>query len=294
VNKEAQLQWEARWARPAALAAFAAAVAFLAQIVMFQAVLDDRRGVEALPDFLLSVDARPGLFLGSTIVQAIGGLLLLPVFLYLFRATLARQAAVPRWFVYLIYVGPVLYALSAVLGAVDRIDLAHDFADGSPIAGQRGDDRADRLVDDNPNSLLFGLSFASSLAVAFLYVMLPLRARRVGLLSPFMSILGVVAGALLVLQLVPLVPTIIQAFWLGAMGALYLGNWPGGRGPAWDSGEPEPWPRAAQKRGLAPSAERQESEPEPQRDAEPAAAPEGDVDPERERPASRKRKRKRR
>jgi hypothetical protein len=102
----------------------------------------------------------------------------------------------------------------------------------------------------------------------------------------------VVAGALLVLQLVPLVPTIIQAFWLGAMGALYLGNWPGGRGPAWDSGEPQPWPSAAQKRGLAPSAERQESEPEPQRDTEPAAAPEGDVEPERERPASRKRKRK--
>jgi hypothetical protein len=294
VNKEAQLQWEAQWARPAGLAAFAAAVAFLAQIVMFQAVLDDRRGIEALPDFLLSVDARPGLFLGSAIVQAIGGLLLLPVFLYLFRATLGRQAAVPRWFVYLVYIGPVIYALSAVLGALDRIDLAQDFADGSPVAGRRGDDRADRLVDDNPNGLLFGLSFAGSLAVAFLFVMLPLRARRVGLLSPFMSILAVVAGALLVLQLVPLVPTIIQAFWLGAVGALYLGNWPGGRGPAWDSGEAEPWPSAAQKRGLTQSAEDQEPESEPEPDAEPAAQPDRDDESERERPVSRKRKRKRR
>ena len=88
------------------------------------------------------------------------------------------------------------------------------------------------------------------MATAFLFVMLPLRARRAGLLSQFMGILGVIAGALMVLRLMPLVPEITQAFWLGAIGALYLGNWPGGRGPAWESGEPEPWPSAAQRRGL--------------------------------------------
>ena len=27
-----------------------------------------------------------------------------------------------------------------------------------------------------------------------------------------------------------------------AMAALFLGRWPGGRGPTWASGEPEPWP----------------------------------------------------
>ena len=57
-----------------------------------------------------------------------------------------------------------------------------------------------------------------------------------------MGILGVVTGALLVLQIVPVVPVIIQAFWLGALGTLYLDNWPGGRGPAWESGEADPWP----------------------------------------------------
>jgi hypothetical protein len=308
VSKEAQLQWEARWARPAAAAAFVAAVALLGQIILYQSVLEDRPRVQALPDFLLSVDANPGLYLGSAIVQAIGGLLLLPVFLYLFRAILGRESAVPRWFVYLVYLGPALFALSAVLGAVDRVDLAHQFADGSysfPNAdpndtpnltrcpatrGDLGDGCAEELLGDNPNGFVFGLSFAGSIAVAFLFVMLPLRARRVGLLSPFMSILGVIAGALLVLQLVPLVPVVIQAFWLAAMGALYLGAWPGGRGPAWDSGDAEPWPSAAQKRGLT-APPKEEQEPEPER--EPAALPEGDSEPERDRPASRKRKRKR-
>jgi hypothetical protein len=310
VSTEAQLQWEARWARPAAIAAFVAAVALLGQIVLYQATLENRPRVEALPDFLLSVDARPGIYLGSAIVQAIGALLLVPVFLYLFRAIMGREAAVPRWFVYLVYLGPLLFALSAVLGAVDRVDLAQQFADGSysfpdadpsdrpdltqcpAIRGDLGDGCAEELLGDNPNGLVFGLSFAGSIAVAFLFVMLPLRARRVGLLSPFMSIMGVIAGALLVLQLVPLVPVIIQAFWLGAVGVVYLDKWPGGRGPAWDSGEPEPWPSATLLRGPTPPGEGEEPGPD-EREREPAALGEGDGEPARERPASRKRKRKR-
>jgi hypothetical protein len=87
---------------------------------------------------------------------------------------------------------------------------------------------------------------------------------------------------------------IIEAFWLGAIGSLYLGNWPGGRGPAWETGEAEPWPTAAQRRGLEPQpgAEQEQSgsllgppetkEPEP---SEPEPVP--------ERPSSRKRRRKR-
>jgi hypothetical protein len=301
-----QLQWEARWARPAALAAFVAAVALLAQVVLSQALIDDRARVRALPDFLLSVDEKPGLYLGSAIVQAIGVLLILPVFLYLFRAIIGRQAAIPNWFVYLVYIGPLLYALSAVLGAVDRIDLAGQFADGSysfpdaspndspdltqcpAIRGRLGEDCAEELLGDNPNGLVFAFSFGGSLAVAFLFVMLPLRARRVGLLSPFMSILGVITGALLVLQIVPPVSVVLQSFWLAAIGVLYLGKWPGGRGPAWESGEAEPWPSAAEKRGLTARSEQTES-----RDEAEEAAPEAS-EPERERRPSRKRKRKRR
>jgi hypothetical protein len=295
VTNEAQLQWEARWARPAAAAAFCAAVLLLAQVVLFQSVLDDRPHVQALPDFLLSVDQHPGLFLGSAVVQALGVMLVAPVFLYLFQASMARGAGMPRWFVYLVYIGPILYGLATLLGSIERIDLSHQFAGGDfsggdcpAIRGKAGDNCAEDLLRDKSNGLYFGLSFAGSIAVAFLYVMLPLRARRVGLLSPFMGILGVVAGALLVLQLVPLVPTVVQAFWLGAMGALYLGNWPGGRGPAWESGEAEPWPTPARRRGLfAPPGGGQ---PEP----EPAAEVATESEPAPQRPSSRKRKRKKR
>ena len=293
MSKQDQLEWEARWARPAAAAAFVAALLLLAQVILLQTVVEDRAGIEPIPDFLLSVDENPAMLLGARGAQALASLLLIGVFLYLFRAVQARAGGVPNWFIYMIVAGPALYAVGLILGAVGQVDVASDFAGGEPIRGNAGDDRADRLLEDNANAGVFALNFAGSIATAFLFVMLPLRARRVGLLSPFIGILGVVTGALLVLQIVPLVPVIIEAFWLGAIGALYLGNWPGGRGPAWETGEAEPWPTAAQRRGLEPQpgAEQEQSgsllgppetkEPEP---SEPEPVP--------ERPSSRKRRRK--
>jgi hypothetical protein len=307
VSKQEKLEWEARLGRPAALAAFAAGLLLLAGTVILQSMLEDRGRTEALPDFLLSVAESPGSLIAQSAVQALAVLCLILVFYYLFRATSHRIPQMPRWFVYLIVIGPAMYAISQVLGAIERVDVAEMFADRDytlddpdparlaeqcpAIRGDLGDDCATELLQQNPNGLAIGLSLAGSVSVAFMYVMLPLRARRAGLLSPFMAILGVIAGVLLVLQLVPVVPLILQAFWLGAIGALYLGNWPGGRGPAWDSGEPDPWPTAAERRGLvAPRDEGVEEE------ASPAGANGSPPEPEPvpERPSSRKRKRKRR
>ena len=102
-----------------------------------------------------------------------------------------------------------------------------------------------------------------------------------------MSILGILAGILLVLPVLP--PVILQAFWLGAVGALFLGRWPGGRGPAWETGEALPWPSAAQRRGQAVP---EPGEPADEADVEPDGSVESEPIPAR--PSSRKRKRKRR
>jgi hypothetical protein len=281
VNREEQLQWEARWARPVAIAALAAAVLLLVSAMLF--FPKDRKGIERNPDLLLSIHEQSGGYLASALLGAIAGLLLIPVFLYLFRATLARGAGVPSWFVYLVIGAPILFALSTVAGAFEAIDLGDKFASGGAIRGQAGADRARDLGGTGP--VLVGLATAGTVGVAFLFVMLPLRARRVGLLSPFMGIIGVVAGALVVFQLTG-VSSVLQAFWLGALGMLLLGRWPGGRGPAWESGTAEPWPTAAQRRGLAPMP----AEKQPERTLDPTP-PEPDSGPQR--PASRKRRHKR-
>jgi len=312
VSNQEQLQWEARFGRPAALAAFGAALLLLAGTVILQTMLEDRPGVEALADFLLSVDESPGSLILQASVQALAALCLIPVFYYLFRATIHRAPQIPRWFVYLIFAGPLLYAVSQVLGAVERIDVAEMFADESytlddpdperlaedcpAVRGEVGDDCAQELLQQNANLAAALPSLIGSVLVAFMYVMVPLRARRAGLVSPFMSILGVIAGVLLVLQLAPPMPIVLQAFWLGAIGVLYLGNWPGGRGPAWESGEPDPWPSAAERRGLGtPRDDAGEAEPDapgaPTGPTEPGEPSEPEPVPER--PSSRKRKRKR-
>jgi hypothetical protein len=286
------LQWEARFARPAAIAAFGAGFLLLGGTIALQSIFEDRERIEPLPDFLLSINESPGTLLLSASLQAASALLLIGVFLYLFRATIARAPAIPSWFVYLIFIGPIFYAISQVIGAIDRIDVAEVFAERSSnleecpaIRGQVGEDCADALLRDDVNAISVALGLAGSVATAFLFVMLPLRARRAGLVSQFMAILGVIAGVLMVLRLMPLVPEIVEAFWLGALGALFLGNWPGGRGPAWETGEPDPWPSAAQRRGLAEPAgdDAPEPEPPPEEPAEPEQAP--------NRRSSRKRKR---
>jgi hypothetical protein len=299
VTDQEQLQWEARYGPPAAAAAFAAGVLLLAGTFVLQSIIKDRPALKPLPDFLVSINQHPGTMRASAILLALSALCLIPVFYVLFRATRHRLPQFPRWFLYLILLGPLMYAVSQVLGAIDRIDVAQTFVDKSSnlkhcpaIAGEAGRKCADDLLRHDVNPIVAGLSFAGSLATAFLFVMLPLRARRAGLMSQFMSILGVVAGVLMVLRLAPLLPETLQAFWLGAVGALFLGRWPGGRGPAWETGHADPWPSAAQRRGLVPAGDAGDARA-PSADNGAGASEPADGEPVPQRPSSRKRRRKR-
>jgi hypothetical protein len=288
VTRDDQLQWEARWAVPAAIASFGAALLLVVSATIF--FPKDRKGIGRAPDLLLSIHDQSGAYLTSAVLTALAALLLLAVFYYLFRAVVARGGGVPKWFVYLVYAAPVLFAIGSVVYAFQAADIADEFASGTPIRGQAGEDRAKDLSDISP--VLVAAQTAGTVGVAFLFVMLPLRARRVGLLTPFMGILGAIAGALIVFQLAG-VSAIVQGFWLAALGMLFLGRWPGGRGPAWETGEAQPWPsareRAAQLRGDPPAAAPSPDGPSPN-------GPPGTSEPEPvpDRPPSRKRRRKKR
>jgi len=304
VSDQDQLAWEARFGRPAAAFAFASGFLLLAGTFVLQSMIENRGGdrIRALPDFLLSIDRSPGTMVVSQVLVAASALCLIPVFLYMFRAVVHRIPQVPRWFVYLILIGPLFYAISLVIGALDRVDVAELFAERSSdvgkncpaIAGEAGEECAKDLVADDVSPLGIGLSLAGSVGTAFLFVMLPLRARRAGLMSQFIAILGVIAGALMVLQLMPLVPEVTRAFWLGAVGALFLGSWPGGRGPAWETGQPDPWPSAADRRGLVPAGGPADEAVGANATNGASAATPAEPEPVPQRPSSRKRRRKKR
>ena len=79
------------------------------------------------------------------------------------------------------------------------------------------------------------------------WVVICLNAMRIGLLTRFMGVLGVICGALIVLPILSPLP-IVQTFWLGAMAVLLAKRWPNGVPPAWTTGEAVPWPSQAEVR----------------------------------------------
>jgi hypothetical protein len=132
---------------------------------------------------------------------------------------------------------------------------------------------------------------------------------RVGLLTRFMGVLGVIVGV----AVAPILPIdqqgIIRVFWLAALGMLFLGRLPSGTPKAWATGQAEPWPSQQQLREQRAAArgagEAEEDEPERRRETgrgAPATPPPQAPSPRRPDPAapgsehsaSKKKKRKRR
>src|SRR3954451_24502128 len=84
------------------------------------------------------------------------------------------------------------------------------------------------------------IAFLGHVALGLGIVLVALNAMRVGLLTRFMGVLGIMAGIFLAFPFFP-VP-IVQAFWFVALGVRILGRWPAGVPPAWETGRAEPWP----------------------------------------------------
>jgi hypothetical protein len=112
---------------------------------------------------------------------------------------------------------------------------------------------------------------------------------RVGLMTRFVGIIGIVVGALYVLPIFA-GPLILQVFWIGALIAIFIDRWPGGRGEAWETGEVGVWLSAAEQR-------RQQLREERAADAPPEMLQQDTPEPEdieaRPHPVSKKRRRKR-
>jgi hypothetical protein len=88
---------------------------------------------------------------------------------------------------------------------------------------------------------------------------------------------------------------VVQPFWLLTLTALFLGRWPNGVPPAWQTGKAEPWPtqqELREERDKTKAAQlKAAGKAEPEAEPEPAAAT-ASAGPAH--PSSKKRKRKRR
>jgi hypothetical protein len=296
-SREQQLAWEARQRPRAAVAAILSAVLTLAGYMWAGIALRDAPGsgwLESLGQAAQEgpIGRQPSkktatyeyyqdhalALIGSGVVRALALLALAWVVTFIAAAVRARRPEFIRLAVYITLVGAVLYGLSTVLGPVGTVLSIDNFLDGP------------RTVDDardiGGSTLLITASLIGQLgplAVVAGLFLVSLNAMRIGLLTRFLGILGIISAVLLVLPLMPL--PIVQSFWLVGVGLLLLGVGRAGLPPAWRTGKAEPWPTAMEgaQRRRAEEDRKQGIEPEP------TPTPVG-----REHPASKKRKRKRR
>ena len=296
MSHDEQLAWEARAGKPAAAAAFAAAVLGFAGWLLYQTVIADAE--DGTDGFLAALDENATAFMAAGGLQVASLLLLVPALLYLFRAIRYRRPELKQTAAVLAVLGAVGFAITTVIQQLALLDVARDFFPfdiPDDLSGLTGDDYAEAVdpekaaeerVRDKVTPALLGLGQGATFALAFAVVMIAVNAMRVGLLSRFMGVLGVGMGVMFVIPFG--VQPILQLFWLAAVGAIFLDRWPGGRGPAWQTGEPIPWPGSGEQREEIERrrAEREGAEaPEPEPEPEPA--------PQTTR-TSRKRKKKRR
>jgi hypothetical protein len=243
-------------------------------------------------------DDRAFAVLMTAVARGLGFIAIGLMLAYLGTAVRARSQAFRNFWIYLALAGGALGALATVLFTVGTSIEISDFLNGA-----RTVDRADDIGNSSvlvtaqligiPGTQAIGIA---SLALGLAWVVICLNGMRIGLLTRFMGVLGIICGALIVLPILSPLP-IVQTFWLGAMALLLAGRWPNGLPPAWTTGEAVPWPTSAEVRearrnqagqrgrGGAPEPE-PESEPEPEREQ---VATEG-----RQHAASKKKKRKRR
>ena len=113
--------------------------------------------------------------------------------------------------------------MAAIVFQVGLTQKAGDFVNSTNHTRQAVDDVTD-------SGLLRGvqiLNLPGTLCLAFGLVLLALNAMRVGLLTRFMGVLGIICGAALVL--LPQNPVVV--FWLLALGVLFARRWPQGMPP---------------------------------------------------------------
>jgi hypothetical protein len=274
-----QLEFERRRSPLAVAGACLAAVLPLAGGIAVASTLSDQP--KNTPGRLLFIHDHTGKFVLFSLLLGLGAISLTAPVYFLYSATKARKSGLPRVAMFCALFGPIVYGIVQVGLQLVLVNKSATFAD--PAHGNQTYEEAKNVFESGGVRFFQFVGLAAQLALGFAFVIISLNAMRVGLLTKFMGILGIIVGVLFVVPLAP-GPPIVQSVWLAALAALFAGHWPRGVPPAWVTGEAVPWPSQQALREQRETS--LEPEPAPAA-ATSAAAPRGGS-------ASRKRKRKRR
>ena len=254
---EETLGWEAEQRPRAATAAVLSGLLLIVSNVLSQFALRDgptanlldslQRAASANP---VSLKARQVLFFDDNAVPlVIGGLLnalcLVGIALalgYLFRATVARRPELSPVLRVAVVAGPITAAVGTAMASIARTISVGDFASGSDRSSEAARDalQAPAVI---AGEVLYAIGLFG-LAVGLFF--LALNAMRVGLLTRFLGVLGMITGAVWILGFDQI--GLVRGLWFVFLGLLIAGRTPGGVPAAWHTGRAVPWPSQQQIR----------------------------------------------
>jgi hypothetical protein len=194
-------------------------------------------------DQVLFYHDRALALIGLSILESLAAVGLGAVLLFLCAAAVGRGATIPALARMTILFGVV----ASVIGAIGLQIVAAILS--SKFAGQVDHGTA-AAHDALRSSALVGLPFVGELgklSLTVAIVLISIGAMRVGLLTRFMGILGVIVGILFTFPISPSA-FVVEALWLLALGVLIMRRWPRGMPPAWETGRAQPWPTQQQQR----------------------------------------------
>jgi hypothetical protein len=176
---------------------------------------------------LLSFHAGQGDQAIATTLRCLGLALTAAVGVYLYSVARARRPEISRWMLGTAVAGSALVVASTVFGYFALGHVANVFVS----SGVRSSARAHHLIDaSGPLRAAAVFDVVSRLGFALWIGLASLELMRVGLLDRFLGYWGF--GACAALVLLPIGDAMFIG-WLGSVGVIALGYWPGGRPKAW-------------------------------------------------------------
>lgn len=296
-RKQDVLAWESRWSMPTGLLTFLAVLILIVSAIVIAGVNGSREA-----ELLISAHENSSSVTISSILEAIGFLILIAPLYFLFRAALARSSGrMKSQLVGVIVVAPLFFAISGVLNGIATNEAANTFVKGeakSTLSAEKGTEEC-RSEEREKGAKEFGEKYdegasplkncealeqeesAAENALSEASLRDPATgfglAGRIGLAVALVysclwamrvglltRFWGALGIALGVAALLLLVQFCLIFFIYFAL--LLIGKLPGGRPPAWAAGEAVPWPSPGER--MAKELEPKDGGPDPDENGE--------------------------
>jgi hypothetical protein len=263
---EEQVAWETERRTRLAVPAFAGGVLYLLSGIITQSTLNGAPTVGILQGLAPALEgvANPtvsprapevkfishhaGPLIAGSVLAALAIAVLTLVLLLLVEATRFRRPETWGPARMLVIAGGAALAVISIAHQIVAAIETHKFATGHDLSNHAVENA---LTKGAANLVVDYLSLVAGLSLAVGMIVTMINAMRVGLVTRWMGVVGIISGILIFLPIGGATLEVVPSFWIVAMGILYIGKWPNGQPPAWESGEARPWPSRAQMREQA-------------------------------------------